>query len=239
MRTQKVLPPDEPMLENGTVPVRSTWWRFFRNMFGDVQDSQSLAIEGLLPRGPDNPHQIGDLQSLSSQRGVSQTGELERRLVDLQTLSSLRGQVRELERKFADLQEFVFATMQPHSTLVQTTGPWTPADNSGASLTFTGVSASYTQIGNMVFAYFTLTYPATADGTAASIKGLPYLVPNVNYAQAPCVVETSATIANEVVLVPAKNTFTAAFDTGNPLTAVLNSTLSGATVSAKLIYPIG
>jgi hypothetical protein len=41
------------------------------------------------------------------------------------------------------------------TNLSDVTGPtsWTPADNSGATLTFTGVSANYTKIGNMVFAY--------------------------------------------------------------------------------------
>src|SRR5229473_7313992 len=37
-------------------------------------------------------------------------------------------------------------------------GIWTPADNSGATLAFTSVSANYTKLGNMVFAYVTLTY---------------------------------------------------------------------------------
>lgn len=65
------------------------------------------------------------------------------------------------------------------------TGPttWTPADGSGAGLTFTSVNASYMQIGNMVFANARFSYPATADTTAASFQGLPVNIPNQSYAQ--------------------------------------------------------
>lgn len=239
MRTQKVLPPSEPLLERGEVPVRSTWWRFFHNLFGDVQDNQAMAIESLMPRGVDVSRQIGDIQQLLT-LPTHKTGELERKVADLQTLVSLQGgsRMQELERRIADLQALVLSLTHSRSPLVQNAGAWIPADNSGASLSFTGVSAAYTQIGNMVFAYFTLTYPATADASAASIKGLPITVANANYAQMPCIVDTAATIANEVVVVPAKNALTAAFNTGNPLTAVVNSTLSGVAVSAMIIYPV-
>lgn len=189
MRTQKVLPPNEPLLESGQTPIRSTWWRFFHNQLGDIQDATGIAVEALATRGPDLSLEIAAIQS---------------QIVGL----------------------------IPHQTpLVQNTGTWTPADNSGAGLAFTGVSAGFTQIGNIVFAYFTLTYPATVDVTAASIKGLPYFVPNVAYAQVPAIVY------NAVVLIPTMNTYTASFETGDPLSAVTNATLSTKTVSANLIYP--
>ena len=53
-------------------------------------------------------------------------------------------------------------------------GTWTPADNSGAGLTFTGVTATYTKIGRLVSAQMYLTYPSTASIASASITGLPY-----------------------------------------------------------------
>jgi len=53
-------------------------------------------------------------------------------------------------------------------------GTWTPADNSGAGLTFTGVTATYTKIGRLVSAQLYLTYPSTADINQAKITGLPY-----------------------------------------------------------------
>jgi len=53
-------------------------------------------------------------------------------------------------------------------------GTWTPADGSGAGLSFSSVSAKYVKNGNQVTASFNLTYPSTADGTAAKISGLPF-----------------------------------------------------------------
>lgn len=114
---------------------------------------------------------------------------------------------------------------------------WTPTDNSGAALSFSGVSATYTRIGNLVFADFSITYPATADGSNASIAGLPIAVPNQTYAQGPCSIWTSGgTIP--VILHPTINTSTAAFLHHDTAAAVINSALSGLTVRGMLIYPV-
>jgi hypothetical protein len=53
-------------------------------------------------------------------------------------------------------------------------GTWTPIDASSSGLTFTGVSAYYTKIGNMVFATFELVYPATSSSALNIIGGLPF-----------------------------------------------------------------
>jgi hypothetical protein len=53
-------------------------------------------------------------------------------------------------------------------------GTWTPSDQSGAGLTFTGVTARYTRVGRQVTCQAVLTYPATASGSAAKIGGLPF-----------------------------------------------------------------
>jgi hypothetical protein len=53
-------------------------------------------------------------------------------------------------------------------------GTWTPADASGAGLTFTSVTARYTKIGNVVYINARLTYPTTADVSQAKISGLPF-----------------------------------------------------------------
>lgn len=122
---------------------------------------------------------------------------------------------------------------------VAQTGPaaWTPADGSGAGLAFASVSANYTQIGNMVFAYATWAYPATIDATAASISGLPVTVGNANYAEVPCIATTTASITGGLVLKAIKNTTTAKFDIGTPFGPVTNAQLSGATITVILIYP--
>lgn len=119
----------------------------------------------------------------------------------------------------------------------QATGSWTPADNSGAALSFTGVSASYTKIGNMIFAYAAWTYPVTASGANASISGLPFASANANYAQVPSVVDTSASITGGLVAVPVKNTTTLNFDVGTPFGPATNLQLSTASVAVMLIYP--
>jgi len=60
------------------------------------------------------------------------------------------------------------------STVVSGATAWTPTDASGAALTFTSVTAYYYKIGKLVFAAARLTYPVTADGSAALIGGLPF-----------------------------------------------------------------
>jgi hypothetical protein len=113
---------------------------------------------------------------------------------------------------------------------------WTPSDGSGAALSFSSVSAQYTQVGNMVYAYFTLTYPATADGSAAIIAGLPVAVPNQPYAAGPAACYTSGgSIA--ALLSPIVNTTTAALTNHATAAAVTNANLSGLTVKVVLIYP--
>ena len=58
-------------------------------------------------------------------------------------------------------------------------GTWTPADASGAGLTFTSVTGKYTRIGRQVTATAVLTYPTTADTSQAKISGLPFAVSNM------------------------------------------------------------
>lgn len=67
--------------------------------------------------------------------------------------------------------------------VTQTVGTWTPSDGSGASLAFTGANGGYTKIGNMIFAYATLTYPTTASSATATVAGLPFSVPAASYAK--------------------------------------------------------
>jgi hypothetical protein len=117
----------------------------------------------------------------------------------------------------------------------QVTGSWTPTDGSGASLTFTAVTANYTKIGNLVSAYFSVTYPSTASGSTAIIAGLPLPVPNTTYAQGPAACSSTMGVAT-LLLFPALNTSTAIFklDTGANVT---NANLSSAQVFCNLVYP--
>jgi hypothetical protein len=58
-------------------------------------------------------------------------------------------------------------------------GTWTPADASGASLSFTSVTATYTKVGKIVTVIAKLTYPSTASASTASISGLPFAAGNI------------------------------------------------------------
>jgi hypothetical protein len=51
---------------------------------------------------------------------------------------------------------------------------WTPTDGSGAGLVFNVVSANYIKIGQLVYVDAQLVYPATTNGAAARIAGLPF-----------------------------------------------------------------
>ena len=54
-------------------------------------------------------------------------------------------------------------------------GSWTPGDASGAGLVFTIAGSGYCKIGRLVFISAHLIYPATSNGAAAIIGGLPFL----------------------------------------------------------------
>lgn len=53
-------------------------------------------------------------------------------------------------------------------------GTWTPTDASGASLVFSTTVGKYTKIGRMVYWTMEVTYPVTANGSAAEVGGLPF-----------------------------------------------------------------
>ena len=54
-------------------------------------------------------------------------------------------------------------------------GTWTPTDASGAGLSLTIVSATYTKIGRLVTLQAEITYPSTVDASGSAIGGLPFV----------------------------------------------------------------
>jgi hypothetical protein len=110
---------------------------------------------------------------------------------------------------------------------------FTLADASGAGLSITNTSLSYTKIGRLIVAQFDITYPVTADGTNASLSGLPVtsnnsnrgggFVSNTNYV---------ATAGLYFFVNPNAITFRI-FDGATQLT---NANLSGKTLSGTIIY---
>lgn len=113
-------------------------------------------------------------------------------------------------------------------------GSFTPADASGAGLTFTGVEATYAKIGQMVFASFKVTYPATASGAHATLSGLPFTAQG-----------TSASLWGGSIFYTTYGTpMTSLKETGNDRIVfyhfggaiVTNANLSGLDVRAMVIY---
>lgn len=113
-------------------------------------------------------------------------------------------------------------------------GSWTPIDASGASLTFTGVSANYTQIGNMVFAYAELVYPSTANASTALIGGLPVNFVASAYGRQCSVTRTTA--SGGLDLLPSQSANQIAPRTLGGAT-VTNATLSLQQITFICIYP--
>lgn len=114
---------------------------------------------------------------------------------------------------------------------------WTPTDQSGSSLSFSNVSANYTQIGNMVFAYFSLTYPTTSVSVAAVIGGLPITSANANYANLPFYLTLSASIGAGIIGVVNKAATTFAVENHQTYAVIQNQSLSAKTVAGVAIYP--
>lgn len=117
-------------------------------------------------------------------------------------------------------------------------GAWVPFDQSGSSLSFTDVSGGYTVIGNMVFAYGTVTYPTNSDGAGAVIGGLPFACANQPYAFGNfTAVSNSVSRASLIAYALINTTLMNLLDetTDN---SVLNSILSGAVVRFSIAYPL-
>lgn len=67
-----------------------------------------------------------------------------------------------------------FTGLIPPGFLTQETGTFTLTDGSGASLSISGGSGTYTRNGNLITFVVSFTYPVTANGSNAKLTGLPY-----------------------------------------------------------------
>lgn len=110
-------------------------------------------------------------------------------------------------------------------------GSWTPNDQSGASLTFTSITARYTKIGRLVNLNFQFTFPSTANASNIQIGGLPFVPGSGNATGALGTDQTGAfnivTIASAVNYIYIRNT-----SNQNPT----NANFSGKFVSAAITY---
>jgi hypothetical protein len=111
-------------------------------------------------------------------------------------------------------------------------GNWTPIDGSGAGLTFTVTSATYTKVGRLVYVQTFLTYPVTANGAAAVIGGLPFTVALDGYVPFPTECGTVSAGSH----LRARTASTVADFLTQTFAQVTNVTISGQTVIFAGVY---
>lgn len=125
-----------------------------------------------------------------------------------------------------------FTTVQSNVNAFQTGGSWTPTDLSGAGGSYTG-SFGYTQIGNMVFAYGSVT--GVPSGVQSAVMGgLPVPIPASAYSSQ-CSV-TSVRVAGSIQnMEPVVSTSQIGFFAGSN-TPIQNNGLPS-TFTFECIYP--
>lgn len=118
---------------------------------------------------------------------------------------------------------------------VTNAGSWVPADGSGASLTFTSVTANFSKLNKTCVGNFRLTFPTTASGAFANIT-LPCTTAN-NGAQAlgSCF-STAASPNGNFVITGTANSAVSTFVNSNAAAVITNATLSTTTVSCNFAF---
>lgn len=116
-------------------------------------------------------------------------------------------------------------------------GTWTPADGSGAGLSFTVTDARFVKVGRLVTISAAITWPATADATAITVSGLPF--PSFNgtsslMAAGPCGTG-NATVNGLLAVVNSPNSSTMRFLTAAGA-GVTNATLSTIKITFTISY---
>lgn len=110
---------------------------------------------------------------------------------------------------------------------------WTPADVSGAGLTITVNRATYTKIGRTVTASFDISYPVTANGTAAQIS-LPESTSTANLGTLAAPYCSTAAAGLTGIVTNGR----IVFYYGAPSANVPNSVFSGARIVASVTFTV-
>lgn len=108
------------------------------------------------------------------------------------------------------------------------------ADASGGGVTFSANSGDWTKIGRMVFVSVNLTFNATASGAANLISGLPF--PAINNARGTVGFALRATDLTQSNVSISVNSASSAFQIVGSGAALVNSALSGKTISGIISY---
>jgi hypothetical protein len=110
-------------------------------------------------------------------------------------------------------------------------GLWTPTDVSGAGLSFTSVTGNYRKVGGIIFANFTLLFPATSDATIIQIGTLPYSSSFNNGSGG----TATYTDYNSFLMLSMSTTLFRVY--GGTGASIQNATLSGKYLEGFLVYP--
>jgi hypothetical protein len=113
-------------------------------------------------------------------------------------------------------------------------GTWSPTDASGASLSFTLIASQYVKIGQLVVATTSVTYPSTANGSNASIGGLPFTSQSTGSNLYGCFLKQSTEATATAMNVAAGGTSINITTLAG--TAVTNATMSTDTIVFTCIY---
>ena len=114
-------------------------------------------------------------------------------------------------------------------------GTWTPADGSGAALTFSTAVGTYTKVGNLVTAVYSVTYPSTADTTDMAVSGLPF-APDTNfiYGGSQSYTNKAAAFDCSVTTVSSK----IVYRTGGTSAQIHNNDLSSGSIRGSITYQV-
>lgn len=118
-------------------------------------------------------------------------------------------------------------------------GTWTPSDQSGATLTFTSVTATYIKIGRLVVASVRLTFPSTASGASILIGGLPFAAANTTTFGNGVFFSTAASPNGIMTGGVVSNATNFTLTESASATSAINSDLSLATIGGTMTYIAG
>jgi hypothetical protein len=111
-------------------------------------------------------------------------------------------------------------------------GTWTPAGN---GITYSTADGSYTKIGRVVTARFTIVFPSTGSGSLARVSGLPFTTTNTGTDPEFGGAIAYTNLGSSFVVFAFANTTTIQFNdfSGN---AIVNATFSAKSVRAVITY---
>jgi hypothetical protein len=114
-------------------------------------------------------------------------------------------------------------------------GTWTPADGSGAGLTFSTAVGTYTKVGNLVTVAYSVTYPSTVDTTDMAVGGLPF-APDVNFRHGGSQAYTDKAAAFDCSVTTLASKII--YRTGGTSAPIHNNELSSGSIRGSITYQV-